>query len=96
MAHLHHLAWWTPRSSCGAPKGGAAKLKAYVVAAQRASAGEAHGAGSLRRGASRSAASRYGCLAAEASEGALVALSSSHDIIRIIQRIPIRSGYRHD
>ena len=89
MAHLHHLAWWTPRSTCGAPKGGAAKLKAYVVAAQRASAGEAHGAGYLHRGASWSAASQYGCLAAEASEGALVALSSSRDIIRIIQLYPL-------
>ena len=62
-------------------KGGAAKLKAYVAAVQRASAGEAHGAGWLHRGASRSVTSRYGCLAAEASEGALVALSCSHGFI---------------
>jgi len=48
MAHPRHRrgesCTRTSESGCWAPKGGAAKLKAYVVAAQRASAGEAHGA----------------------------------------------------
>ena len=61
------------------PKGGAAKLKAYLAAVQRVSAGEAPGAARWsQKGAARSAEPRHGCLAAEASEGALVALSCSH------------------
>ena len=45
MAHLRHVVWRTRRGVWRAPKGGVAKLKAYLAAAQRASAGEAHGAG---------------------------------------------------
>ena len=42
MAHLHYLLVDPACTICRAPKGGAAKLKAYVALAQRASAGEAH------------------------------------------------------
>ena len=42
MAHLRHFRGGLRGTACGASKGGAAKLKAYVAAMQRASAGEAH------------------------------------------------------
>ena len=55
------------------PKGRAAKLKAYLATATAGERWRSVWGGSLRRGASRSVRMRHGCLAAEASEGALVA-----------------------
>ena len=88
MAHLRHTSWRTRQELWRAPKGGAAKLKAYVATSQRASAGEAHGAGGSIETPHGLWPMRYGCLAAEASEGALApyrapTTSSSSSVTRL-------------